>query len=297
MDFKYLQIFVTIVECGTMTAAAEVLHIAQSALSRHLQNMESTYGTQLMVRGTRRMTLTDAGKVFYAYAKKTLLMADSISKEIHDLSEGLSGTLRLGTVANLFNLWTEHVFPGFHAKYPNVKFEIHEETSTKLVDLLWDGVIDFAVIRMPVKLDGLDVYFTSEDPLAVCYRDESLFQNTGDKVQLRDLEGIPLFINRFWNARFSPLCLSAGFEPNILALNDNMSTNLLWAKNLPGCAIAPVRSIQLFNYPSFHYKIIDEPSLAFTNAIVTVKDRYLPIVAQNFLAYCLPTLEDLQPSV
>ena len=61
MDFKYLQIFVTIVECGTMTAAAEVLHIAQSALSRHLQNMENTYGTQLMVRGTRRMTLTDAG--------------------------------------------------------------------------------------------------------------------------------------------------------------------------------------------------------------------------------------------
>ena len=44
MDFKYLQIFVTIVECGTMTAAAEVLHIAQSALSRHLQNMENTYG-------------------------------------------------------------------------------------------------------------------------------------------------------------------------------------------------------------------------------------------------------------
>ena len=294
MDYKYLQYFVTIADCGTMTAAAEVLHIAQSALSRHLQNMEEEYGTRLMIREPRRMVLTDAGKVLYAYAKKTLLMSDSIRKEIHDLSEGLSGTLRFGTVANLFNLWTEKVFPEFHKQYPGVRFEITEDSSDVLVEHLWDGVIDFAVIRMPVKLDGLDVFFTGEDPLAVCYRGNSFFEGYGPTIKLQDLAGVPLFVNRFWNARFTPQCLAAGFEPNILALNDHMSTNLLWAKNLPGCAIAPVRSIKLFNFPDFNYKIIDEPSLAYTNAIVTVKDRYLPVVAHNFLRFCLPMLDRIQ---
>lgn len=293
MDFKYLQMFVTIVECGTLTAAAEVLHLAQSALSRHLQNMESFYGTKLMVRGPRRMTLTDAGHVLYAYAKKTLLSSDSICKEIHDLSVGTSGTLRMGTVPNLFTLWTKTVFPAFHARYPNVKFEIFEETSSRLIERLWDNTFDFAVVRMPVELEGLDVFFASEDPLTVCYRGDRFFRNFGPKVQLRDLEGIPLFINRFWNTRFTPLCRSAGFEPNILALNDNISTNLLWAQSLHGCAVVPVRSIELFNFPEFNYKIIDEPSLAYTNAIITVRERYLPIVAQNFLEYCLPTLASL----
>lgn len=293
MDFKYLQIFVTIAECGTMTAAAEVLHLAQSALSRYLQNMESFYGTQLMVRGPRKMTLTDAGRVLYAYAKKTLLSADSIGKEIHDLSAGTSGTLRMGTVHNLFTLWTKILFPRFHEMYPSVKFEIYEEPSTQLIERLWDGFFDFAVIRMPVDLSGLDVFYTSEDPLTVCYRGDSFFRDSGSKVKIRDLEGVPLFINRFWNNRFTPVCRSAGFEPNILALNDNISTNLLWAQNLPGCAVVPVRSIELFNDPELNYKIIDEPSLAFTNAIVTVRERYLPIVAQNFLSYCLPSLESL----
>lgn len=293
MDFRYLQIFVTVTECGTLTAAAETLHIAQSALSRHLQNMESEYGAQLMIRGSRQMTLTDAGKVFYAYAKKTLLMSDSIRKEIHDLSVGLSGTLRFGTVANLFNLWMETVFPKFHEKYPNVRFEVYEETSNRLVERLWEGSIDFAVIRMPVKLDGLDVFYTAADPLAACYRGEGFFRNAGPKIQLKDLEDVPLFINRFWNMRFTPLCQSAGFEPRILALDDHVSTSLVWAKNLPGCAIAPVRSIKLFNFPGFNYKIIDNPNLEFTNAIVTVKNRYLPIVAQNFLEFCLPAVHDL----
>lgn len=293
MDFKYLQLFVTIAECGTMTAAAEVLHLAQSALSRYLQNMESFYGAQLMVRGPRKMTLTDAGRVLYAYAKKTLLSADSISKEIHDLSIGKSGVLRMGTVPNLFTLWTKTLFPRFHEIHPGVKFEIYEESSTRLIEHLWDGIFDFAVIRMPVDLNGLDVFYTSEDPLTVCYRGDSFFQNSGSKVKIRELEGIPLFINRFWNNRFTPVCRSAGFEPNILAVNDNISTNLLWAKSIPGCAVVPVRSIELFGNPEFNYKIIDEPSLAYSNAIVTVRERYLPIVAQDFLACCLPLLEDL----
>lgn len=65
-------------------------------------------------------------------------------------------------------------------------------------------------------------------------------------------------------------------------------------KEHPGCAIVPVRTVKQFGFPDFHYKIIDEPGLDYPNAIVTVKDRYLPVVAQNFLEYCLPTVAALQ---
>lgn len=159
MDFKYLQIFVAIADAGTLTAAAENLHIAQSALSRHLRNIEEEYGAQLMLRGSRRMKLTDEGRILYVYAKKTLLWSDSIHKEIHDLSVGLSGTLRLGTVPNLFNVWLETVFPRFHKDFPNVKFDIYEERSDILIQRLWDGLCDIALIRTPVKLSGW-MYFT-----------------------------------------------------------------------------------------------------------------------------------------
>ena len=79
-----------------------------------------------------------------------------------------------------------------------------------------------------------------------------------------------------------------------MALNERISTNLLWAKNILAVPSFPIRTVKQFGFPDFHYKIIDEPGLDYPNAIVTVKDRYLPVVAQNFLEYCLPTVAALQ---
>lgn len=294
MDFKYLHIFVTVAETGSLTAAAESLHLVQSALSRYLRNIEEEYGTPLMYRGARGMALTDEGRVLYAYAKKTLLQADSIRKEVHDLSVGLTGTLRMGTVPNLFTLWLDEIFPKFHEKFPGVTYEIFEDTSDNLIHKLWDGACDIAVIRTPVKLEGLDIFYTAPDPLAACYRGDTFFKGSGSHIRLSDLEDVPLFLSRFWSARFTPLCLSAGFTPKVIALNDRVVTNLRWAKALSGCAIVPVRTIKQFGFDEFNYKIIDEPNLAYPNAIVTVKGRYLPIAAQNFLEFTLPTVKSLQ---
>lgn len=290
MDFKHLNIFVTIADCGTLTAASEVLHIAQSALSRHLQNMEEDYGALLMRRSARRVELTDEGKLLYRYAKEVLRWSDSIRREIYDLSTGMAGTLRLGSTPNLLSQWLKDVFPLFHTRFPSVKFEIYEGESHSLLAKLRKGLCDIAIVRTPIDMEGLDTFYVGTDPLVACYLGGRYFQDCGAKIKISYLNGIPLFINRWWYAQLYPLCAANGFLPDILAISDNIFTSLNWAERLPGCAIVTLRALEQFGSPSFHYKIIDEPALTTGNAVVTVKDRYLPTAAQNFLEMLLPTL-------
>ncbi len=293
MDTRYLEMFVTIVESGTITGAASELHIAQPALSRNLKKIEEEYGAPLVIRGLHRVTLTKEGNILYQYAKKAIAQNLSIKREIQDSAEGSSGTLRIGAVANFVTLWIKDIFPKFHEDFPNVKFELYEGASRELIRKLQDGECDIAILRGPVNLDDMDYYQIPPDPLTVCYwRENEFFEDMPytKKIKVTDLKGVPLFINRHWHPLFYPFCISEGFVPNIIAVSDRMRTVVEWARYTPGCAIAPIRSLQLFGGQGYKYKLLDEPKLQSNNVVVTVKQRYLPLVAKNFLNYCIPKL-------
>ena len=80
--------FVTIVDCGSIVAAANKLLIAQPSLSNQLKNIEKTYGAKLLLRGNRSLELTDAGRIFYKRAKEICMLADH-QVPAPDLGDGL----------------------------------------------------------------------------------------------------------------------------------------------------------------------------------------------------------------
>ena len=98
MDIKDMRAFYAIVEEGNISHAAQRLDIAQPALSRQMKRLETSLGVQLFERGSRRIRLTDAGRVMYSRVEHILGMVDGTVREITEIGSGIAGSVRLGTI-------------------------------------------------------------------------------------------------------------------------------------------------------------------------------------------------------
>ena len=155
MNVTHYRNFVKIVELGTITAAAKELYIAQPALSKQMKAMEEAFGTPLLTRGTKRVYPTNAGKILYDKAKRICLLEDTVQKEIESCKEGHRGTLNLGLTPAYPDEAMNKLIIDFSEAYTNVDFNIVEENSNTLEELVKKGTIELAVIRTPADLPAI----------------------------------------------------------------------------------------------------------------------------------------------
>lgn len=266
-----------------MTAASKKLLVAQPALSNHLRMLEEEFNSKLMNRGSREMTLTDSGKIFYRKAKHILEIAKSLHKEIDDYNNGLTGTLRVGIISTAESTLLNGMLINFNKENPRIKYELYEANTYEILELLSNGIIEVGIVRTPFNTNGLDIRYWDTEPMIVLYNSNYSFHGNKDTVQLKDLKDKPITIVRRLEKIIRPACLNDGFEPNIFCLNDDLQVNLSWAEAGLGVAITPMSALKLKTDESLNYKIIDEASLYTQLATITVKDRYLSVIAKKFI--------------
>ncbi len=100
MNFRRLKYFVKIVDIGSLTQAAEVLHIAQPALSQQVATLEGELNQQLLIRTKRGVTPTDAGKILYTHARAILRQCEQAQLAVHNVGQALSGQVSIGFAPN-----------------------------------------------------------------------------------------------------------------------------------------------------------------------------------------------------
>ena len=150
MNERALHYYIEIVRQGSISRAAESLHIAQPPLSQQLKRLEEELGVQLIVRQQKKWMLTPAGEAFYDYAIQALQQSKDIKFYLQELQEGTVGSLRIGVASSCYNLLLE-VIEVFHQQYPKVKISIHTGMSHLLLQQLKKGEIDIALL---LKLEG-----------------------------------------------------------------------------------------------------------------------------------------------
>jgi len=135
--FEEMRIFVRVVDAGSITRAADSTHIAKSAISRRLSELEDRLDVQLINRTTRRMTLTDAGRRFYDECQRLLGDLEEVEAQINISETDLKGKIRLAA-PSAFGL--AHLTPAiidFEQLHPQVNFEI--DFNDRHIDLIEDG--------------------------------------------------------------------------------------------------------------------------------------------------------------
>ncbi len=127
MDLRHLRYFVAVAEEGHFGRAAERLHIVQPALSMQIRALEDEMGGALFTRTSRRVELTEAGRLLVIEAQRTLAQAERAKEVVQTSLRGEIGTIRLGFVGNAVltgRLMTD--LRAFHVRYPSALVNLHE---------------------------------------------------------------------------------------------------------------------------------------------------------------------------
>ena len=197
MNLQYYFNYVTIVEEGSLTAAARKLHIAQPALSNQIKAMEQKYGARLFFRGARRLELTDAGMILYQQAKRICEIEQAAKNEIASGFSGQKGTLRVGVTPSIADGKITDVLLAFAQKYDQTEIKYLEGSPTDLCKMLQNGIIDVAVVKTMGDLpENMNVITVKEAPTVALYDPKAgvLGPEDGDAIAIEQLSSVPIAI-------------------------------------------------------------------------------------------------------
>jgi LysR family nitrogen assimilation transcriptional regulator len=143
MNLRQLKYFVTVVEAGNMTRAAEQLHVAQTALGMQIRQMEEDLGVALLVRHSRGVEPTKAGKLLHTRAIAILKLVEETRKDVSACERENSETIRFGITPALMLVIGSEIAVAVREQHPQVFLSVVEAMSHVLVDTLLQGKVDF----------------------------------------------------------------------------------------------------------------------------------------------------------
>ena len=192
MDIRLLRYFLAVAREENITRAAETLHIAQPSLSKQLMELESEIGKQLLVRGKRKITLTEDGILLRKRAEEIVALLEKTEEELRS-DFPVAGECSIGGMPTMQIL---SAATSLRKAHPGVRFRFYASDANDILEKLDHGSIDFAVLLMPVD----DVKYESF-PLADSFRwgvivpaDHKQAQKA--VVTKEDLRALPLVMHR-----------------------------------------------------------------------------------------------------
>jgi len=146
MELRQLRYFVAIVDHGSLSRAAVILHVAQPALTQQLRQLEEELGVQLLHRTAQGVLSTDAGKVFYEHAQAILKQVADARSAVAQSAERPSGSVTLGLPHSISGALALPLLMATRAQYPEITLQLTEELTGNLSDQLKSGRVNLAVL-------------------------------------------------------------------------------------------------------------------------------------------------------
>lgn len=156
MEIRELRYFLAVAREENITRAAQSLHIAQPSLSKQLMELEKKLGKQLLIRGKKKITLTEEGAILRKRAEEIVELVEKTEHEISYDFEELSGDIYIGGSTSETIL---SVAADLRREYPDVRFHFYSGDAQDVSERLNHGSLDFAVMLEPV--DNIKYEFVS----------------------------------------------------------------------------------------------------------------------------------------
>ncbi|MDR5782512.1 LysR family transcriptional regulator [Caballeronia sp. LZ065] len=191
IDPYSLELFISVVEEGSIARAASRAHIAPSALSRRIADLESAIGAALLIRSPAGVQMTEAGQHAYAGARSIHSQLEGMAREIQSLSGQVAGVVRLHANASAIVGFLPERLTRFKARYPLVDIALTEQISDEVIRACLDDRADVGISARSNAPAGLDTWHFAADPLMVVLPpDHALAQ--ADALSFADVVRFPL---------------------------------------------------------------------------------------------------------
>lgn len=250
MELRHLRYLVAVAEHGSFSAAARRLHIAQSAISEQLANLEQEIGVPLFTRTSRKATLTKPGELFLEEARRILSNVQYAVEIAQQAHQGKIGALKIGFFAGATGVSFPRLIRQFRKKHPDVQLSLIEMTSGQQWRALVKGQIDVGFTRRiePEFRSELLCESMQQDPIVAVLPKNHPAAASG-AVDLCNLanESFVLSSRDTSPALFDKvieLCSEAGFSPRIASISTVWSSVVLMVQAGEGVALLPMNQQQ-----------------------------------------------------
>ncbi len=284
MELRVLQYFLAVTREQSISGAAEALHLSQPTLSRQLKDMEEELGKQLMIRGNRKITLTEEGMILRKRAEEILDLVQKAEHEITISDDVIAGDVYIGAGETDAVRLLAKAGKKVQMEYPNIHYHISSGDTTDVLENLDKGLIDFGMIFGPVDTSKYEyLEFPVKDEYGILMRKDSPLAKR-DVIRPEDLQDKPIIFNR--NTRDGDL-LTSWLGKSLSELNVAATYNLLFNASLMvdeglGHAFALNKIINTIGNGNLCF-IPCEPTLSIGMSLIWKKYQVFPKAAKKFL--------------
>ncbi|MBU3573139.1 LysR family transcriptional regulator [Priestia aryabhattai] len=233
MDQKDWILIKTLHEEKNITRTAERLYVSQPSLSYRLKNLEEEFGVTLFFKTKKGIEFTSEGEHLVRYAEDMWKQLQETKDSMRNMSETVTGTLRLGVSSNFAQHKLPKILKQFSLHYPNVQFSVNTGWSTQVMNLLDSSRVHVGILRGNYPWNGEKSLLTKERLCLISKKEIAIddlpnlpYINYKTDTSLKDL------IQDWWHDKFS--------EPPFVAMEvDRQETAKEMVKNDLGFAILP----------------------------------------------------------
>ncbi|MBM7621938.1 DNA-binding transcriptional LysR family regulator [Bacillus tianshenii] len=281
MDIRQLRYFTIIAEEKNISQAARKLHMSQPPLSQQLKQMEENLGVALVYREGKKLHLTEAGERLYHHAVQITKLMEEGMEEVKEVGQGLKGALKFG-VNTLSETSLPQLLFEFREQYPAVTYEIHQNESVQLFQLLRERVIDIAIIRFPVDSEEFSSIMLKNEPFYFVNREPWTAE-----VTLSTISQVPLILPSTKGQGLHDFTVQAfakqGLTPNIVCGCSDLSLLSRLVQQGFGATMVPENAMHIFEKADVHSYSLEDADLVSQYGIAWMKKYYLSNVAERFL--------------
>lgn len=285
MELRQLQYFIEVAKREHVTEAANAMHVAQSAVSRQIFNLEQELGVDLFVREGRNVKLTPIGEVFLHHIEEAMVVLEKAKREVDEFLDPEQGTVRIGFPSSMANYTLPTCISAFREKHPNVKFKFRQGSYNYLIESVINGKVDMALIGpLPKNNPKLktEIFFLEK---IVALLPESHPLASQKQIKLNQLRNDPfvLFPEGFGlHDLVVNACRQNGFQPEVAF--EGKDIDAIKGLVTAGLGVTLIPEISLIDSkPRAAKKLfIVDPEVTRTVGIITPSDRELLPTEQVF---------------
>ena len=196
MELRVLNYFLAVAREGSITRAANTLHLTQPTLTRQIHELEEELGQKLLVRGKYRMLLTPEGVVLRKRAEEIFDLVAKTEAEFRAIGDSVSGDVYLGCGESDVMKYIAGVMQTVREQYPQIRFHIYSGNAADVMERLDSGFLDFGILIQPVDISRYHhMELPEKDRWGVIMRTDCALARK-KYVVLSDLYGLPLIHSR-----------------------------------------------------------------------------------------------------
>ena len=196
MEIRTLRYFLAVAREGSITRAANFLHLTQPTLSRQMQDLEQELGRQLLIRKSHRVDLTPEGVLLRKRAEEIVAMVDKTEAEFIALEDTISGDIYIGSGETRGLCPIADLIRQLRAECPGIRYHLHSGNAQDVTDRLDKGLLDFGILIQPADIAKYDTLSLPAKDVwgGLMRRDSPLAQK--EYIEKADLMELPLICSR-----------------------------------------------------------------------------------------------------